>query len=427
MTQTHNPVAKAAPHEVSITRIFNAPRELVFDVWTKPHHVAQWWGPHGFSAPVCELDVRPGGAMLIHMQGPDGTIYPGKGVFEEVVPPERLVFTDSAFDDETGTPQLIVRNIVTFEEYDGKTRMNFQAIVIKSTPEVEEALAGMEQGWQESFDRLNATLVQGGMVISKDGTRIAFEQAGSGPALILVASAMSDRSDTKALAALLAAHFTVINYDRRGRGDSGDTLPYAVQREIEDIEALIDHAGGSAFIFGSSSGAVLTLEAAAHLPTKISKATLFEPPFVLDDSRPPVPADFVQQIRELIEANRRSDAVEYFFTQAVGVPAEFVAGMKAAPSWAAMEKTAHTLVYDGILMGDTQAGKPLPAQRWNTAVAPTLVMVGGESPAWFHNAAQSLVDILPNAQHRILAGEHHGSVVMSPQAFVPVILDFLTR
>ena len=132
--------------------------------------------------------------------------------------------------------------------------------------------------------------------ISKDGTAIAFDRTGQGPAVIVVASALSDRSDTKKLAGLLAQNFTVINYDRRGRGESSDTQPYAVEREIEDIEALIDEVGGSASIFGSSSGAVLALEAARKLNGKLQKQALFEPPFILDDSRPPVSKDVVKKI-----------------------------------------------------------------------------------------------------------------------------------
>ena len=133
-------------------------------------------------------------------------------------------------------------------------------------------------------------------VTSKDGTTIAFDQIGNGPVVILVDSALADRTICAKLAKLLAKEFTVINYDRRGRGDSRDTQPYAVERELEDIEALVDRAGGSAFIFGSSSGAVLALEAANKISSKIKKQILYEPPFIVDDSRPPMPADFVEQV-----------------------------------------------------------------------------------------------------------------------------------
>ena len=261
-------------------------------------------------------------------------------------------------------------------------------------------------------------------VRSSDGTAIAFDQSGQGPVVILVASALSDRSNTTQLAASLSPHFTVINYDRRGRGESGDTKPYAAECEIEDIEALIDEAGGSAFAFGHSSGAVLALEAARLLPSKITKLAVYEPPFVVDDSRPPVPEDFATHAAELVSAGRRGDAVEFFMSRAVGVPAEFVAQMKEAPMWAAMEEMAHTLAYDGTIMGDTQSGKPLPARRWASVTTPALVMDGGESPAWLHNAAQALAGILPNAQHRTLKGQDHSVAITAPEVLAPVLVEF---
>lgn len=145
---------------VSITRILNAPRALVWQAWTDPQQLAQWWGPHEFTAPLCELDLRPGGAILIHMRGPKGSpfdmIMPMKGTFREIKAPERLVFTSSAFHDENGNPQLEVLNTVTFEEYNGKTRMSLHAEVIKSTPAVAGAIAGMEQGWTQSIEKLAA-------------------------------------------------------------------------------------------------------------------------------------------------------------------------------------------------------------------------------------------------------------------------------
>src|SRR5688572_24246990 len=202
-----------------------------------------------------------------------------------------------------------------------------------------------------------------GQVTSKDGTRIGYGRSGTGPVLVLCSGALSERADLAPLAALLAEHFTVLNHDRRGRGESGDTPPYAVEREVEDIAALLDAAvptGEKAFVFGHSSGAVLALEAASRLPDRIARAVLFEPPFVVDESRPPVPADFVAHVTELVAAGRRGDAVAYFLSDAVGLPAELVERMRQMPMWPGLESRAHTLAYDGTLMGDTQAGKPLP-------------------------------------------------------------------
>jgi uncharacterized protein YndB with AHSA1/START domain len=142
--------------EVIITRTFDAPRELVWQAWTDPKHMAQWWGPKEFTNPVCELDVRPGGAIRIDMTGPDGVVYPLTGVFHEVIPPERLVMTTSAFANEVGTPGLEVRNTIMFTALDNKTKLTLHAVVLKAVPEVAGALAGMEEGWNQSLDRFAA-------------------------------------------------------------------------------------------------------------------------------------------------------------------------------------------------------------------------------------------------------------------------------
>lgn len=261
-------------------------------------------------------------------------------------------------------------------------------------------------------------------VTSKDGTTIAFDRIGAGPVVILVDSALADRSLCVKLAKLLAVEFTVINYDRRGRGDSTDTQPYAVEREVEDIEALVDNAGGSAFIFGSSSGAVLALEAASKLPDKITKQVLYEPPFIVDDSRPPMPGDFLEQVKDLLARGKRNDALRLFFSTAMGIPGIFITLMRLMPSWSKSMSVAHTLPYDLMVMGDTQRGKPLPASRWATAAMPTLVLTGGKSEAFFHKGGDALAEVLPNAQHRILKDQHHGSVVMSPNVVASEITQF---
>ncbi|MFC0009132.1 alpha/beta fold hydrolase [Devosia nitrariae] len=263
--------------------------------------------------------------------------------------------------------------------------------------------------------------VGGNEVISKDGTRIAFERVGDGPALILVGGALSDRSGWAPLAKLLAPRLTVFSYDRRGRGDSEDTPPYSVEREIEDLEVLIEEAGGAAFVHGQSSGAVLALETTARLPAKVQKLSLYEPPFIIDDSRPPPPENYVRHINELIAANRRGDAVKFFMTEVVGAPAEAVAEMRNAPTWPALEALAHTLAYDLAVLGDNMAGDPLPAEQWTTATAPTLVMDGGGSPPWIRNSARAVADVLPDAQHRTLDGQTHNA---APEVLAPEIERF---
>lgn len=259
-------------------------------------------------------------------------------------------------------------------------------------------------------------------VISKDGTLIAYDRVGDGPALINVLGATATRG-------MVAQHgnseavmpFTVYTYDRRGRGDSGDTAPYAVQREIEDLEAMIDAAGGSAFVFGHSSGAVLALRAAGQLGTKIKKLALYEPPFILDDSRPPIPADYVQHLRQLIATSQPEAALEYFMTVAVGIPAEYIAGMKQAPFWASSVKVAHTISYDGEIMGETMVGNPAALEPFAVITTPTLVMVGSNSPPYQQNAVATLSTVLPNAQYRSMAGQDHG---IAPEVLGPALVEF---
>ncbi|MED3572803.1 alpha/beta fold hydrolase [Cytobacillus praedii] len=260
-------------------------------------------------------------------------------------------------------------------------------------------------------------------LISKDGTKIAYTKQGTGPSLILVASAAADHKDAEQLAVQLANHFTVYNYDRRGRGQSTDSSKYTVEREVEDIEALINEAGGNSFLFGSSSGAVLALEAANKLEDKVSKLFMYEPPFIIDDSRPRVPANYVQHLNDLIGEGKRNEAVEYYMREALGIPSEYLEYMKAEPSWKSMEGMAHTLAYDGMIMGETQSGKPLPVDRWVVNV-PISVMAGENSEPYFHDAAKSLVEMLPLASYQTLSGQDHSAVMMAPDLLANEMVNF---
>ncbi|MFF6835296.1 alpha/beta fold hydrolase [Streptomyces sp. NPDC012438] len=262
-------------------------------------------------------------------------------------------------------------------------------------------------------------------VASADGTEIAFERSGRGPAVVLVASALADRSDTTKLAALLAQHFTVINYDRRGRGASGDADAYAPDREIEDIAALVEHVGGSASLLGSSSGAVLALRAAAAR-VNVDRLALYEPPFVVAEGDDGPPKDLAQKITALLAEGRHSDAVKYFMTRVQGMPAIAVFFMKLMPKmWANLTQLASTLPYDIAVMGDTQQGKPLDAEEWKGVTARTRVLTGGKSPVAFQRAALAVTEILPQADHRTLPGLNHGAVVMAPRKIAPQIIEFI--
>jgi pimeloyl-ACP methyl ester carboxylesterase len=258
-------------------------------------------------------------------------------------------------------------------------------------------------------------------VTSRDGTPIAYERSGDGPPLILVDGALCSRAmgTSRPLAKLLAERFTVYAYDRRGRNESGDTAPYDVAREVEDLEALIAEAGGEAHVYGISSGAALALEAARR-GAPITSLVLYEAPFVVDDSRPPVPADLVGTLEADLAAGRGGAAVKAFMRE-VGVPGIGIALMRVLPVWRKLTSVAHTLPYDFAILEGLQSGRPLPAGRWDDVTVPALVVVGGKSPAWFHNSMRSLADALPNARHEVLDGQNH---MVKPKALAPLLTEF---
>jgi pimeloyl-ACP methyl ester carboxylesterase len=262
-----------------------------------------------------------------------------------------------------------------------------------------------------------------GTVVSADGTRIRFDTWGQGRPLIMVDGATAHQAVAPLAAevgALLQDELRVYGYDRRGRGESGDTAPYRVEREVEDLAALIEDTGTPALVCGMSSGAVLALDAAAAgLP--ISGLALFEPPFVVDDSRPPAPADYVQRLDESMAAGRPGDAVELFLTGAVGMPAEHVAGVRQSPYWPGLEAVAHTIGYDGRIMGTTMSGAPLPADRWAAITVPTLVLHGRDTAPWLITAAQALTDLLPTASLRPVEGANHA---VAAEVLAPVLREF---
>jgi pimeloyl-ACP methyl ester carboxylesterase len=255
-------------------------------------------------------------------------------------------------------------------------------------------------------------------VTSKDGTSIAYDRTGHGPALIAISGGPVDRQVDAPVAALLAPHFTVYTYDRRGRGDSGDTQPYALEREFEDLEALIAEAGGSVFFYGSSGGGILGLEAAAR-GLGITRLALWEPPYIVDDSRPPVRADYAENLRKLLAEGRRGDMIESFFIDAVGLPMDFVAPMRSSPFWGSMENLAHTLVYDAELTGNFS----MPAERLAKVSVPALVIDGGLTP-WLHNSAEAVARTLPNARRRALDGQPHN---VAADAIAPVLVEFFSQ
>ncbi len=260
-------------------------------------------------------------------------------------------------------------------------------------------------------------------ITSKDGTTIAFDQLGKGPALILVGGSFEQRamdSETAQLAAfpLLAQHFTIFHYDRRGRGDSTDTQPYAVAREIEDIDALIKEAGGSAFISGISSGAILAMEAAITLGSKIKKLAMYEPPYTGDPATRQALEIFRKEFQKALAEGRRGDAVGHFLTL-MGLPDEMLDGMRQLPMWPMWEAIAPTFGYEAALMGEDGS---VPIARAASIAVPTLVMDGEATPYPFmHPTAVALAQAIPNAQHRTLEGQTHE---VAAEALAPVLVEF---
>ena len=241
-------------------------------------------------------------------------------------------------------------------------------------------------------------------VTSKDGTTIVFDQRGSGPAVILVDGALCYRSfgPMEALAEKLAPHFLVINYDRRGRGESSNSEPYRVEREVEDIDALIQEAGGNACLYGISSGGCLALEAAIKLGNKIDKLAVYEPPYANDKTAISVWKTYTDQLNKSIDEGRRGDAV-VLFMQLVRNPPDQIAGMQQSPVWPMFEAVAPTLAYDAAAMGKDRT---VPANRVAKIHCPTLVMNGTLTPL-VPEADAELAKAIPHAQHRILEGQPH--------------------
>lgn len=260
-------------------------------------------------------------------------------------------------------------------------------------------------------------------VTSKDGTVIAYDKSGNGPAVILVAGAFMDHASFTPLAEELAKHFTVLSYDRRGHGESGDTMPYAVQREVEDIDALITEAGGSAFLYGTSSGAALAFEAtAAGLSVKM--LALYEPPYTADhngDRNPP--ADAVKQLADMMAENRRGDVVEFFMTQLVGLPAGAAAGMKQSPMWPGLEAIAHTVVYDATITATSSGDFLIPVKQMSTLKTPTIVIDGGASWDWIRATSKAVADAIPEAEYLTLEGQSHD---VSAEVIAPKLVEFFS-
>ncbi len=260
-------------------------------------------------------------------------------------------------------------------------------------------------------------------VTSKDGTRIAYDRYGSGPAVILVGGALSYRRFKKMeqLAPAMAERCTVINYDRRGRGDSTEAGPFELRREIEDIAALIEAQGGSASLWGWSSGGALALRATgAGLGVK--RLSVFEVPFIVTPGAERPTRDYGERLDELVAAGDRSGAVKHFMRNSIGIPAPFVALMRLTPMWRGLKAVAHTLPYDWAALGnDRMYGAPLDPAEFAAVQAPVLVVCGSKSPTELRKGSKALAEALPNAELRELAGVSHN---VKMDALAPVLTEF---
>jgi pimeloyl-ACP methyl ester carboxylesterase len=284
-----------------------------------------------------------------------------------------------------------------------------------------EALGSAEDQYRVPADALRRGDSKEAMmdtIRSKDGTMIAFDKHGSGPALILVAGATSTRSSKADLADVLAPHFSVYNYDRRGRGDSGDTAPYAVDREIEDIDALIDEAGGSALLYGHSSGGCLALDATVALGDKVKGLAVYEVPYNDDPQAQKAWGEYLTRLTDALTSNRRGDAVALFMAVA-GAPEAEIQSMRKAPFWGEMEAVAPTLAYDHTyIMGKDGS---VPVERAAAVRVPTLLMTGGRGAPFMLETARTLSKVIPRATLRTLNGQTH---VVQPEVLAPVLVEY---
>jgi pimeloyl-ACP methyl ester carboxylesterase len=254
-------------------------------------------------------------------------------------------------------------------------------------------------------------------VTSKDGTKIAYDKVGHGPVVILVLGALNSRKSGAKLAKPLAGRFTVISYDRRGRGDSTDTAPYSPQREVEDVAALIDEVGGPVCLYGHSSGAAIALVAATQLGRQVTRLAVYEPPYALDAPARQAAKDYDRKLEKLLASKRDGDAVALFI-KAVGVSDKQIRALRRMPMWRGLVSMAPTLAYESAVLGK---GHSLPTELLARIPTPTLVMHGGAGAPPMRDAARALSQAIPNAQLRTLAGQTHG---VRPKVLAPVLAEF---
>ncbi|MDZ5663371.1 alpha/beta fold hydrolase [Nocardioides sp. S-58] len=462
-THSSNGIAiDEAAHTLRITRSYAAGVERAWWAWTDADAIATWWGPQGWSATVHEMNVHPEGRWRFEIAPDDGSADPVRSIatYTQVERDTRLAYDDS-FVDETWAAQGldVFPTTVTFTPILAGCTVEVTANFPDARALQRAVELQMGQGYAEALDRLalllgdpavndttasstpttaptgdstmtrtlpatTAAATAPATLTSADGTTIAYDKSGIGPAIIVISNVAEDRSGVAGIAEALAKDFTVITYDRRGRGASGNPQPYNPRREIDDLAALIEVAGGSAALTSGSGGCALALDAASALGDKVTGLYLYEPPFIVSDSRPAAPTDYPEQQAALVANGKRSEAVEHFMTQMVGVPAEYIPMMKQDPSWDQMMRYAHTYAYDGQILRGLQDGRPLPTDRW-TIEAPVGVAVGGLGESFICEGAQALANLLPNVTILTLADHDHSAFWVHPDAVATQARKFL--
>jgi pimeloyl-ACP methyl ester carboxylesterase len=257
-------------------------------------------------------------------------------------------------------------------------------------------------------------------VSSADGSQIALEAAGTGRPVVLIGGAFNDRTTMTGLAGVLSRYYQAVIYDRRGRGDSDDvSADYSVEREMEDLRAVIAHVGGTAALFGHSSGAVLALEAARRgLP--VGRVAAYETPFIPEGSRPRPAPNVAERLVSLVRAGDRDGATALFQTEVIGLSAEMVAGMRQSDMWGYLIGLAHSLPYDYALF---EAGSPVPAGRLAEVTVPVLAIAGSNTFPWLAQATEQVADAVPDGRFLSLEGQDHG-VLQQPEALLPSLREF---
>lgn len=411
-----------ARRELTIEQDFEAPRTKVWKAWTTVEKLVRWWGPRDWPATSHSFDFRVGGHWHFSMTGPGGETHWAKLRYTRVEP-ESLLEVDDHVSDQTGAElESFSRWSVSFLPRSANTTRVRTRVICSSEANLQRLIdLGFEAGYTSALANLNEVLTgraEPHTVASADGTKLVYEKVGSGPALILVGGALVTRTNSSHtdLAAALVSHFTVYNYDRRGRGDSGNTKPYSVAREIEDLQAMIGVAGGEAAVYGMSSGAILALRAAIS-GVKMKALVLYEPPFIVEPGDRHPPADALEVVSRLVARGRNAAAVTYFMTQIFGMPAFVPWIIRLTPHWKPSVAAAPSLPHDLTIVGDYG----LPGGTDGITI-PTLVIHGRDTQPLLIHGAEAVARTIPQAELSVLPGVNHQIPV---EHLAPAVLQFL--